>query len=214
MILTNQLDERAVMPRTKTFRSDQVIDRAMHLFWTKGYGATSIEELAQVTGLSRSSLYAEYASKRGLFSAAVNHYLGYFDELLTPLSGGDLDSVQAFFEGIAIGDDDHPPGCLMVNAMTELGSSDADFTDDADLYRAMIKDAFSSALATAEEEEQIDPGAGPRRAELLTTHLLGLFVLLRSSAHRAEIDASVGAIEAEVRSWRRLSLKQRISQQV
>lgn len=198
------------MPRTKQYEPDRIAGIAMNVFWTQGYGATSIEDLAEATGLSRSSLYSEYGSKRELFSTALNHYLEYFGTRLAPLSEGGLDALEAFFQQVSADQPDKPAGCLMVNTMTELVPPDPSFADDADLYRIMIKDAFSDALATAETRGEIDSGSPGRRADFLTTQLFGLFVELRAQTSRTDIERSVEGVIAEVRSWKRLSLKRRL----
>lgn len=182
----------------------------MNTFWKQGYGATSIEDLAEATGLSRSSLYSEYGSKRALFSAAVNHYLEYFSTRLTPLSDGGLDALEEFFQQVSVDQPGRPAGCLMVNTMAEFVPADPSFADDAALYRIMVTDALLSALSAAEARGDIDPGSSARRADFLTTQLFGLFVELRAQSSRADIERSVEAILAEVGSWRRLSLKRRL----
>ncbi|HSH40807.1 MAG TPA: helix-turn-helix domain-containing protein, partial [Arenicellales bacterium] len=64
------------MSRNKAFDETEVLERAMTLFWRKGYEATSIQELVTHTGIQRGSLYATYGDKRRLFLAALDHYCG------------------------------------------------------------------------------------------------------------------------------------------
>ena len=63
------------MARTRSFDEDEVLDRAMALFWRKGFEATSIEELVSVSGINRASMYAVFGDKRRLFLAVLDHYL-------------------------------------------------------------------------------------------------------------------------------------------
>ncbi|MFT5687056.1 MAG: TetR/AcrR family transcriptional repressor of nem operon [Myxococcota bacterium] len=63
------------MARRREFNEAEVVERAMELFWLQGYGATSPQNLVQATGLSKSSLYATFGSKQGLFLAALQHYI-------------------------------------------------------------------------------------------------------------------------------------------
>lgn len=69
------------MARTLAFDSITVIKSARSLFWAKGFEAASIPDLEAATGLSRSSIYNSFGSKRGLFDAAVQSYL---DEIVRP----------------------------------------------------------------------------------------------------------------------------------
>src|SRR5689334_14544355 len=62
------------MARTKEFQIDEVLDKAVNLFWSKGYNGISAEELVQGLGLSRSSLYDTFGDKHSLFKQALKRY--------------------------------------------------------------------------------------------------------------------------------------------
>ncbi len=59
------------MARPREFDRDQVVDRAVDVFWRKGFEATSIRDLVEATGLNRGSLYNTFGDKAGLFEAAL-----------------------------------------------------------------------------------------------------------------------------------------------
>jgi AcrR family transcriptional regulator len=63
------------MGRPKTYDREEVLRRAMNLFWAKGYEGTHLQELVQVAGINRFSLYNEFGGKEGLFREAVQVYL-------------------------------------------------------------------------------------------------------------------------------------------
>ncbi len=60
------------MARPRTFDKDQALDRAMDLFWDKGYDATSVADLTEAIGINRPSLYAAFGDKEALFMAALD----------------------------------------------------------------------------------------------------------------------------------------------
>ena len=60
--------------RAKEFDPDEVADAAMNVFWRRGYAATSIQDLVEGTGLSRSSLYNTFESKELLYQRALQRY--------------------------------------------------------------------------------------------------------------------------------------------
>ncbi|GCA97312.1 TetR/AcrR family transcriptional regulator [Mycolicibacterium sp. NCC-Tsukiji] len=72
------------MGRPREFNPEDVLDKAMTLFWEHGYDGVSISDLTSATGVNRRSLYAEFGSKEQLFYKAVDRYLagpGGFDRL-------------------------------------------------------------------------------------------------------------------------------------
>ncbi len=60
--------------RPREFDIDEATDKAMHLFWARGYEGASITELSKAMGISKPSLYAAFGDKRGLFDAALKRY--------------------------------------------------------------------------------------------------------------------------------------------
>jgi AcrR family transcriptional regulator len=56
--------------RPRIFDPDLVLENAMQLFWSKGYEATSLQDLLATTGLSKSSLYESFGNKQRLFEVA------------------------------------------------------------------------------------------------------------------------------------------------
>ncbi|OKH17284.1 TetR/AcrR family transcriptional regulator [[Limnothrix rosea] IAM M-220] len=60
--------------RKLTFKREVVLDKAMALFWEKGYPATGLTELLECMGIKRQSLYNTFGNKHGLFLEAIAHY--------------------------------------------------------------------------------------------------------------------------------------------
>jgi TetR/AcrR family transcriptional repressor of nem operon len=62
------------MARPREFDPDTVLERAMTVFWSKGYEATSLDDLCEATQLNRSSLYSTFGDKRALFIQTIDRY--------------------------------------------------------------------------------------------------------------------------------------------
>lgn len=117
------------MPRPKKFDKDEILERAMRLFWQKGFEATSIQDLVEHTGINKQSLYDTFGDKRALYAAALNHYRTAnecrFGELLAEGTSA-KQALRAFFDRV-IGEtaaDADRKGCFMNNAMVELSAGD------------------------------------------------------------------------------------------
>jgi AcrR family transcriptional regulator len=66
--------EQGVMGRPREFDTDAALEKAMRLFWAKGYEGTSVADLTETLGISKPSLYAAFGDKQSLFRAALERY--------------------------------------------------------------------------------------------------------------------------------------------
>ena len=64
------------MGRPKSFSREDVLEKAMPVFWKRGFAATSLQDLEQATGVNKSGLYAEFRDKEEIFLECLRHYLG------------------------------------------------------------------------------------------------------------------------------------------
>lgn len=161
------------MARQKAFDDTAVAAAARDVFWRHGYSATSLAQLQVATGLSKSSLYESFGSKRGLFDRAIASYLAeVIDPLLAPLEadGAGPRELAAYFGSLARLFREAPEpiarrGCLLLNTAMELDDLDADAARTVAAYRARIRAAFAHASAA-------DP-------DVLTATQIGLMVTSR-----------------------------------
>jgi TetR/AcrR family transcriptional repressor of nem operon len=111
------------MAGVKQFDRDEVLDRAMAAFWTRGYEATSIDDLVQATGIGRGSLYGTFGDKRQLFLAALDRYWNTVGmEMFAELSNPDArHAVERMFDALIrrASNPKFPRGCLFTNTSLE-----------------------------------------------------------------------------------------------
>jgi TetR/AcrR family transcriptional regulator, transcriptional repressor for nem operon len=118
------------MARTKEFNKEQVLEKAMRVFWAKGFNATSMQDLVDGLGLSRSSIYDTFGDKEGLFYAALETYNNKYQMMSmedVELATSPLQTLKDRFANliaISLTDNEHK-GCLIVNTTTELAASSA-----------------------------------------------------------------------------------------
>ena len=106
------------MGRHKSYNRDKVLDQALKLFWEKGYEGAHLQELVEVTGLNRFSLYKEFGSKEGLFDEALEKYscdLMTLGKYLMQEPGG-LANIRQYYREVV----KYPwhQGCFAINALT------------------------------------------------------------------------------------------------
>jgi len=117
------------MARTREFDVDTALAGAMNVFWSKGYEAASLDDLCQVTGLSRSSLYATFGSKRDLLLRSVDRYVEERNPRLAavlaqpiPVRDAFAELARQFIDQIVSGPGRR--GCFLGNCAAELPRGD------------------------------------------------------------------------------------------
>jgi len=195
------------MGRAKSYDRDAALLAARDLFWERGYEATSIADLEQRTGLNRSSLYQEFGTKHDLFEAALECYADRIISMLMAdlrMENAHLDAVAALFGRVAelfrCDAAVSTRGCLMVNSTAELAARDDRVRPAAAAYRDRLRQDFAAALSHAAATGEIDPGSVERRANLLASTLMGIWL----SARIDPIDAAnlSETVAVEVATWR------------
>lgn len=119
------------MARTKSFDEQQVLDRAVELFWRKGYHDTSVQELVDYLGINRASMYDTFGDKHQLFERALQHYRdthGYFVQQSLQEPGNAKEKIRQILDASVneCVNDPHQKGCFMVNTAVELAATDAE----------------------------------------------------------------------------------------
>ncbi|MDR3079848.1 MAG: TetR/AcrR family transcriptional regulator, partial [Streptomyces sp.] len=188
--------------RPRSFDLDAATAAALRTLWTKGYEATTVEDLVEATGVSLSSLYAAFGNKHGVLEAALARYDRDRDDLLGPLEHCEtgLEELHRFLGRVRRAvSEAGVPGCFMVNTATEVAPRDERIAAHANRYRERVRDGIAQALRRAVElgelpalEEEDILG----RARLLQAALYGVQVAARSG-DREEALATADALERQ-----------------
>jgi TetR/AcrR family transcriptional repressor of nem operon len=190
------------MPRQKEFDRDVALDRAMGAFWTKGYAATSVEDLVAQMGIQRGSLYATFGDKRSLFLSALDRYQRVvtrelFEALEAPGSG--LEAIRRFFRlrvERAL-DRSRPAGCLVTNSAVELSRRDRGAGAKVGRSLAGLEAAFLRALERAAAQGELAATRDRRAlARFLTSSAQGLSVMAKAFPERAVLEDVVEVVLA------------------
>lgn len=190
------------MARPQEFDTAQALSAAMHVFWRKGYEATSLAEIMAATGLSKSSLYAAFGDKRSLFLAALSAYqaerLAYMQQALDDGRPA-RQSIESFFrDAVAhIADPAHSSGCMTANEAVELAPRDVDVQRlVAEDFQA-LDDAFTRTIARGQTDGSIASPEDPRKlARFLVVGFQGLQVMARAQSDRPRLDDTVTVMMA------------------
>lgn len=183
--------------RPRAFDRDAALTQAMHLFWRKGFAATSISELTAAMGIGSPSLYAAFGSKEGLYAEALRHYReqyearvwGNFTGAPTARAAVEallMDTAAALTEVCA---PDEPRGC-MVTLSAVGGEGHTELGECVRAARARGFEAVAERLSRAAAEGELSASADiPALARYVMTVQGGLSLQTRDGASRPELEA-------------------------
>jgi AcrR family transcriptional regulator len=194
------------MAGIKQFNEDQALERAMHVFWRRGYGATSMQELAQATGVLRGSLYNAYGDKQAIFLLAFARYQrNYLEAVREQMRLADpVAALRAYFAYViksmselapALEDGAAPRtrGCLTTKIATDETAMDEPVRN---ALRGMLE-----GLAQVLEERLSAPDAAARlplsphdAARLLVTFTRGNVVMERIYHSPQQLQATADSL--------------------
>jgi TetR/AcrR family transcriptional repressor of nem operon len=176
------------MSRPKEFNPDDAIEKAMHVFWHKGYEATSIEDLLTAMNLNRGSLYDTFGDKRQLFLKVIDRYChGFVAEKFSLLDqlGPALPTLRRFIHGMIEGAlaDPQRRGCLIANTVMELSPHEKEIAGTLRQALKMAEDTFFKVLARAKQQGELKDDKDPRAlARFLMTMMQGTIVMIKAGA--------------------------------
>jgi TetR/AcrR family transcriptional repressor of nem operon len=181
------------MAREREFDPTQALDRAVALFWERGYSETSMEDLVDSTGVSRYGIYGTFGNKRELFIAALRRYAHIMavdtrPELFRPDAG--LADLKGFFMAMlerAVGPEAQR-GCMICNTAIEIAPHDENIAEAVRGLFDELTSVFTTALTNARAAGDIGKTLDPKStAEVLVGMLQGAAVLARTGTSKTRL---------------------------
>lgn len=164
------------MARKKEYIEEEVIEKAMNLFWRNGYGSTSMQMLEKEMGINKFSIYASFGNKNGVFLESLNCYKQKLNKLIAKLQAsenGTADIKQYFFDFIAFSKEtEFGKGCLVTNTANEIGEdADEKIKETLSVFTNDVKQAFTNSL---KQNKTKDALTIEQQADFLLISMFGL----------------------------------------
>ncbi|MCH8203426.1 MAG: TetR/AcrR family transcriptional regulator [Proteobacteria bacterium] len=150
----------------KQFDPDAVLEKAMQVFWAKGYAATGLAELQARMGIGRKSLYDTFGNKRQLFIKALQLYS---DSVVGQISaeldkkGSPLGNVRRLMRSL---EEDHSlpesMGCLLGVSMAQCPSDDGEMAGILRHHIQRVEEAFYRAFKRARDIGELNRSTNTR----------------------------------------------------
>lgn len=179
------------MGRHKGYNRNEVLEKAMTLFWRKGFEGSHLGEIVETTGLNRFSLYKEFGGKDGLYREAMQLYLQKLRSISAPLSQEPKgwNNIKQYFENVL--DYDFVHGCFFVNALIEKQVAPKSVVKDVTEFAVQAEDGIYQNIKAAQENGEIKSKKDPK---LLTKFFFSFdigfityFIIEKDSTTRRDI---------------------------
>ena len=189
--------------RPRSFDTDKALDRAMHVFWRKGYDGTSLSDLTRAMRINAPSLYAAFGNKAALFGKVIDRYVAgpgqFIPKALEAPKARDV--VEQLFKGV-VGLQvvkHHPGGCLLVQGAVSAGEKTSRVRKDATARLSMAERAIRKRLERAKSEGDLPRHANPADlARFIMAVLDGIAVAGATGASRKQLHTIA---EIALRAW-------------
>ena len=182
------------MARHKEFNRDDALQKAMVVFWSRGYEAASIQDLVKHMGINRQSLYDTFGDKHALYLQALDCYREVESRKVFDLlerSGSVKKSLRRLFAGVVEGSlcDRERRGCFTGNAMSELAGRCKKTAARTCSNMAAAEGAFYRALLRGKKEGELKRVRDPRAvARFLYSNLQGLILMAKATQDRETLE--------------------------
>lgn len=193
------------MSRSKEFDVNEVLDKAMVLFWEQGYEKTSMSDLVEHMGIHRRSLYDTFGDKHSLFLQAINRYLekvraNFTSEIKSSKTA--TEALYSIFQFMISDEEDRPSGCLLVNSVTELASRDAEINAKSIESFKITEDMFEQIIVWGQRDGEFTSKQNAKElAEYLHAVSIGIRVMRRASVDQPKflhiVDVSINLLKNE-----------------
>jgi AcrR family transcriptional regulator len=176
--------------RPRAFDPDAALDRAMHVFWAKGYEGASLSDLTWAMRINRPSLYAAFGNKEQLFRKVLDRYINgpvaWFGKALAAPKARDV-VEQIFISTARMAENPKiPPGCLLVQGALACGSASA--RKEVAARRTAAELALRRRLQRAKREGDLPKNADPvELAHYVMTVVRGMAVQSAGGASRDQL---------------------------
>src|SRR6478735_6418574 len=185
------------MARPRMFDEDDVVAAVRDEFWTRGYTATSIDDLTAATGLGKGSLYGAFGDKHSLYLRALDDYIATSLEVVRATLHDPQYSARERLARHLLGQmkvlaaDADRRGCMMAKGAAELAAADTDVEQKVAQAYASWRDELASCIKEAQRDGTVDAGRNAQAlAGVLLAFMRGQEALHKGGATAAQLKAA------------------------
>ena len=178
------------MARPLAFERRAALERAMQVFWSKGYAETSVSDLTEAMGISKSSLYGAFGDKRAIFLESIKYYCdNVTNRVRTAIEvPGPARQVIRSVLGRAVDrilEPDGRRGCFLNNSSVEVASKDSEVAAQCKSGLQLMEETFECLVRRGQKEGDISIEKDPKMlARFLIGTINGIMVIGKANPDR------------------------------
>lgn len=189
--------------RPLEFNQDEVLDKALNVFWSRGYEGTSMAELTQVLGINKPSIYAAFGNKETLFRKALARYtsgpVAFVGEAMQAPTARQVVEKFLTLAVDSFSDKSTPDGCMIVQGALTCGQNSSAIQQELIACRKNLEAAFNERFELAKKQGDLPQWANTKQlAKYIATIHQGMSVQATSGAIREEL---LAIVEMALKSW-------------
>jgi len=194
------------MANIAKYDREDVVHKAMTLFWRQGFSGTSTRDLQQAIDMRPGSIYAAFGSKEGLYKEALQHYSATMGGILlekVEQQGSALKGLEAYIRCVVIERRDIAPSdmCMLVKTIAEITESNPELLSLSKALMKKTEQRFSGLLAQAQQEGELPTAKDPTMlAKFLQVQMIGLRTFLRSSQDPDAVGGLISEVFRQLRN--------------
>jgi len=178
--------------RPRVFDMDEALEKALKIFWARGYEGTSIAELTETLGVNKPSLYAAFGNKEELFYKALLRYasgpVAFVNDVLKEPTARKVAETFLFRAAEFLTDPQHPKGCMIVQGALSSGESAELVRNILIKFRKSYEDQLAERFTKAISDGDLSSKANSKcLAKYLATIHQGMSVQATSGATKDEL---------------------------
>jgi TetR/AcrR family transcriptional regulator, transcriptional repressor for nem operon len=188
------------MGRTKEFDAEEALYKALKLFRSKGFNGSSMQEIVECTGLSRSSIYDTFGDKRELFIRSLKKYKDEITGNLIKLVAESTDikatlkEILTFCVEMSLSKNTEN-NCIITNTTLEMAGFDSDIAGIVHNNMLELEQALAGTIRRHQALNLVADRHTPETlAKFIFTSISGIRVAGRSGADRASLEAVIGVV--------------------
>ncbi len=189
--------------RPANFDHEEALEKALQVFWSRGYEGTSMSELTEALAINKPSIYAAFGNKETLFRKALARYAtgpaAFVGEAMNEPTAHQV--VEKFLTQAVdfFSDKSTPNGCMIVQGALTCGQGSSKIQQELVAYRSSIETTLTKRFELAKTQGDLAANANTKQlAKYIATIHQGMSVQATSGATREEL---LAIVEMALKNW-------------